>query len=88
MITHLKKVIEAAALLEVPIVGTFVGKDKTKTVPENLDLFSKIWPPIVKFAREHGVQIAIAAWMLAPLACRQLYDAPAPRLSVDALLAL
>src|SRR5262245_19060495 len=35
-----------------------------------------------------GIQIAIAAWMLDPLACRQLYDAPAPRLSVDALLAL
>jgi hypothetical protein len=35
-----------------------------------------------------GIQIAIAAWMLDPLACRQLYDAPAPRFSVDALLAL
>ncbi|MGB7877089.1 MAG: sugar phosphate isomerase/epimerase [Anaerolineales bacterium] len=30
VIPHLKKVIEAAAFLEVPIVGTFVGKDKTK----------------------------------------------------------
>ena len=35
-----------------------------------------------------GVQIAMAAWMLAPLACRQLQDAPTPRVSVDALLAL
>ncbi len=35
-----------------------------------------------------GVQIAIAAWMLDPLACRQLQDAPTPRVSVDALLAL
>ena len=35
VIDHLKKVIDAAALLEVEVVGTFVGKDKNKTVPQN-----------------------------------------------------
>jgi sugar phosphate isomerase/epimerase len=59
VIGHLKKVIEGAALLEVPIVGTFIGKDKNKTVPQNLEEYAKIWPPIVQFAREHGVKIAI-----------------------------
>ena len=59
VISHLKKVIEAAELLEVPIVGTFIGKDKNKTVPQNLEDYAKIWPPIVKFAKEHGVKIAI-----------------------------
>jgi sugar phosphate isomerase/epimerase len=59
VIGHLKKVIEAAALLEVPVVGTFVGKDKDKTVPENLEAYAKIWPPIVRFAGEHGVKIGI-----------------------------
>ena len=59
VIGHLKKVIEAAALLEVPVVGTFIGKDKNKTVPQNLEDYAKIWPPIVKFAGEHGVKIAI-----------------------------
>jgi sugar phosphate isomerase/epimerase len=59
VIGHLKKVIEAAALLEVPVVGTFVGKDKDKTVPQNLEDYAKIWPPIVKFAKEHGVKIGI-----------------------------
>jgi sugar phosphate isomerase/epimerase len=59
VISHLKKVIEAAALLEVPVIGTFVGKDKNKTVPENLEDYAKIWPPIVKFAKEHGVKIGI-----------------------------
>lgn len=59
VIGHLKKVIEAAAMLEVPVVGTFVGKDKNKTVPQNLEDFAKIWPPIVKFAGERGVKIAI-----------------------------
>ena len=59
VISHLKKVIEAAALLETPIVGTFIGKDKDKTVPQNLEDYAKIWPPIVKFAGEHGIKIAI-----------------------------
>jgi len=59
VIGHLKKVVEAAEMLEVPIVGTFIGKDKSKTVPQNLEDFAKIWPPIVKFAKEHGVKIAI-----------------------------
>ena len=59
VIGHLKKVIEAAEMLEVPIVGTFIGKDKNKTVPQNLEDYARIWPPIVRFAREHGIKIAI-----------------------------
>ena len=59
VITHLKKVIEAAEMLEVPIVGTFTGKDKNKTVPQNLEDYARIWPPIVKFAKKHGVKIAV-----------------------------
>ena len=59
VIAHLKKVIEGAAMLEVPVVGTFIGKDKNKTVPQNLEDYAKIWPPIVKFAKEHNVKIGI-----------------------------
>jgi sugar phosphate isomerase/epimerase len=59
VIAHLKKVIDAAALLEVPVVGTFIGKDKNKTVPQNLEAYAQIWPPIVGFAKERGVKIAI-----------------------------
>ena len=59
VIGHLKKVILAAELLKVPIVGTFVGRDKDKTQEDNLEQFAKIWPPIVKFAADHGVKIAI-----------------------------
>jgi sugar phosphate isomerase/epimerase len=59
VIAHLKKVIDAAALLEVPVVGTFVGKDKDKTVPQNLELFTKVWPDIVKYAGEREIKIAI-----------------------------
>jgi sugar phosphate isomerase/epimerase len=59
VIDHLKKVISAAEMLDVPIVGTFIGKDKDKTVEQNLEEFAKVWPPIVKFARQHHVKIAI-----------------------------
>ncbi len=59
VISHLKKVIDAAALLEVPVVGTFVGKDKNKTVPQNFEDYAIIWPSIVKFAGVRGVKIGI-----------------------------
>ena len=59
VIGHLKKVIVAAEMLEVPIVGSFVGRDKDKTIEDNLEEFSKVWPPIVKFAADHSVKIAI-----------------------------
>ena len=32
VIDHLKRVIEGAALLNVPVVGTFVGRDKNRTI--------------------------------------------------------
>ncbi len=53
-IAHLKKVINMSALLGVNTVTTFIGKDQTKTVEENLELFKEIWPPIIKLARGKG----------------------------------
>jgi sugar phosphate isomerase/epimerase len=59
VIDHLKQVITAAELLGVEIVGTFVGRDKNKTLEDNWGMFEQVWPPIVKFAADHGVKIAI-----------------------------
>lgn len=59
VIDHLKKVILAAEKLDVPVVGTFVGRDKTKNIDDNLEEFARVWPPIVKFAAQHNVKIAI-----------------------------
>jgi sugar phosphate isomerase/epimerase len=56
---HLRKVIDAAAALGVPIVGTFVGNDKDRPLPENLDRFRAIWPELVAHAGDKGVKIAI-----------------------------
>lgn len=59
VIEHLKKVIVAAQMLGAPMVGTFVGRDQTKTVEANLEMFGEVWSPIVAFAADHGVKIAI-----------------------------
>jgi sugar phosphate isomerase/epimerase len=59
VIEHLKKVIAAAEMLSVPVVGTFVGRDQHKTVEENFGEFEQVWPPIVKFAADHGIKIGI-----------------------------
>ncbi|MBD5462915.1 MAG: sugar phosphate isomerase/epimerase [Lachnospiraceae bacterium] len=56
---HLKKMICASAKLGVNMVTTFIGRDQTKTVEENLELVKEIWPPIVALAEEKGVRIAI-----------------------------
>jgi hypothetical protein len=37
---------------------------------------------------QDGLELAIPSWMLDPLACSRVRDAPAPCLSVEALLAL
>jgi sugar phosphate isomerase/epimerase len=58
-INHLKKVIKAAALLRVPVVNTFIGRDHTKSLDENFDRFKKVWPAIVQFAEDSGVNIGI-----------------------------
>jgi sugar phosphate isomerase/epimerase len=59
VITHLKKVIVAASMLGVPVVNTFIGRDKSKTIEANLEEFARVWPPIIAFAAEHKIKIAI-----------------------------
>ena len=58
-IEHLKKVINMSALLGVNMVTTFIGRDQSKTVEDNLEIFKEVWPPIIKFAEEKGVKVAI-----------------------------
>lgn len=58
-IQHLYKLMDASALLGVNMITTFLGRDSKKTVSENLELVKKIWPPIVRYAEERGVKIAI-----------------------------
>ncbi|TVR51275.1 MAG: sugar phosphate isomerase/epimerase [Puniceicoccaceae bacterium] len=56
---HLKKVIDAAALLEVPVVNSFIGRDWTRSVEDNWSAFLKAWKPLVAHAGKRGVKIGI-----------------------------
>ena len=58
-IEHLKKVIAASQKLGIGMVTTFIGRDHTKSVEENMKLFEEIWPDIIRFAEEHQVKVAI-----------------------------
>lgn len=58
-VRHLEQVIRAAALLEVGVVNTFIGRDWTKSVDANWPRFVETWKPLVRLADEQGVKIAI-----------------------------
>lgn len=58
-IAHLKNVIRASAKLGVNMVGTFIGRDQTKTVEENLAMLPDVWGEIIELAESLGVRIAI-----------------------------
>jgi sugar phosphate isomerase/epimerase len=56
---HIKRVIEGAQLLGVGVVNTFIGRDWTKSVEGNWPRFLEVWRPLIQFAEDHGVKIAI-----------------------------
>jgi sugar phosphate isomerase/epimerase len=59
VIDHIKKVIAAARKLEVRVVNTFIGRDPTKSLEDNWPLFRAVWPDVVAYAEEQGVNLAI-----------------------------
>lgn len=58
-VDHLKALIQASARLGVGMVTTFIGRDQSKTVEENLELVKEVWPSIIKVAEENDVKIGI-----------------------------
>ncbi len=56
---HVMACIDAAALLGCPTVGTFVGRDPSKSVAENLVEAATIFAPLVDRAGERGVKLII-----------------------------
>ncbi|MBD5463296.1 MAG: sugar phosphate isomerase/epimerase [Lachnospiraceae bacterium] len=58
-IEHLYKVMDASVLLGVNMVTTFIGRNPRLSVRENLELVKQIWPPIIHYAEEKNVKIAI-----------------------------
>lgn len=58
-INHLYALIDASALLGVNMVTTFIGRMQKATLAENLEELRVVWPPILKYAQEKNVKIAI-----------------------------
>ncbi len=58
-VAHLKTAIRASARLGINLVTTFIGRDQTKTVEDNLTLLTEVWPPILQLAEQQDVKIAI-----------------------------
>lgn len=59
VIEHLMALIKASAKLGVNMVTTFIGRDQSKTVEENLKIVKEVWPPIIRLAEEEGVKVAV-----------------------------
>lgn len=57
--THLKRVINAASLLNVDLVGTFIGRDHTKSIAENIKIAIEVFKGLVSYAKDHGVRLMI-----------------------------
>ncbi|TMB99382.1 MAG: sugar phosphate isomerase/epimerase [Chloroflexi bacterium] len=56
---HIRKVIEAAATLEVNLVATFIGRDQSRPPEPAFAEVLEQWPALVKHAADRGVRIAI-----------------------------
>jgi sugar phosphate isomerase/epimerase len=58
-ISHIKKVIDASALLGVNRINTFIGRDKNRPVEENFETFKTVWKPLIKYAESKKVKVGI-----------------------------
>lgn len=58
-IEHIKRIIRAANTLDIPVVNTFIGRNKTLNMRENLELFKKLWKPIIEVAEKEQIKIGI-----------------------------
>ncbi|HYX86481.1 MAG TPA: sugar phosphate isomerase/epimerase [Gaiellales bacterium] len=56
---HVAASIEAAALLGCPTVGTFIGRDPSQTVAENLAAAEEVFAPLVDLAGQRGVRLVV-----------------------------
>lgn len=56
---HLPKVIDAAVLLGLGTVNSFIGADHTLPLEANLEKFAQVWPALVHYAEERNIRIGI-----------------------------
>ncbi|MBF0724819.1 sugar phosphate isomerase/epimerase family protein [Enterococcus gallinarum] len=58
-IDHLYRLIDAADLMGIHLVTTFIGRMQSKSLSENFTEMVRVWKPILKYAEEKNVRIAI-----------------------------
>jgi len=57
--SHLKKVMDAASLLGLKNVNTFIGNNHTQPFEVNFEKFQHIWPELIRYAEQRGLFIGI-----------------------------
>jgi len=59
VVDHITALIDVSSQMGINLITTFIGKDKAKTVEENLELFKEVWTPVVRHAELKNVRIGI-----------------------------
>ncbi len=58
-VDHIMNLIEVSSKMGINMVTTFIGKNKSLSVEDNLELYKKIWTPIIALAEKKNVKVAI-----------------------------
>lgn len=58
-IEHIRKVMRAAATLDIHQMNTFIGRDWQRSIDANWPRFMEVWPPLIALAEREGVRIGI-----------------------------
>ncbi|WP_375584614.1 sugar phosphate isomerase/epimerase family protein [Cyclobacterium xiamenense] len=58
-LSHILAVIDGAEKLGIPVVNTFIGRNPSLTIEDNLALFAERFPAVVRHATKKGIRIGI-----------------------------
>ncbi|MEA4853958.1 MAG: sugar phosphate isomerase/epimerase [Christensenella sp.] len=56
---HIKKCIKGAQTLGIHNMNTFIGKNPSLPIAENMKAFAEIWPDLIKYAEDCDVKVGI-----------------------------
>ena len=56
---HIQKLIAVSAELGIGVANSFIGRDQSRNLEENLALFGELWPPVIEYADSLGVKVGI-----------------------------